>query len=82
MNKKKMKQELVERDYGFMGKIMDGIGLGFDDHHIHHIKPRCEGGSDDKSNLILLGPSHHRQLHSDESKEDFRWRKLYKKQIK
>jgi hypothetical protein len=31
--------------------------------HIHHIKPRAEGGTDDPENLITLCSSHHRQVH-------------------
>ncbi|MFT8257815.1 MAG: HNH endonuclease [Candidatus Symbiodolus clandestinus] len=34
-----------------------------DEWDIHHIIPRREGGSDEPSNLMLLRPNCHRQLH-------------------
>jgi len=32
--------------------------------HIHHILPKSEGGKDNISNLVLLHPNCHRQIHS------------------
>ena len=32
--------------------------------HVHHILPRSEGGKDNHSNLVLLHPNCHRQVHS------------------
>ncbi|ECN1504185.1 HNH endonuclease [Salmonella enterica subsp. enterica serovar Newport] len=32
--------------------------------HIHHLIPKCEGGKDHISNLVLLHPNCHRQIHS------------------
>jgi RNA-directed DNA polymerase len=32
--------------------------------HTHHIQPRCEGGKDNISNLIMVHPNCHRQIHS------------------
>jgi RNA-directed DNA polymerase len=32
--------------------------------HCHHIQPRCEGGNNNMSNLAMLHPNCHRQLHS------------------
>ena len=32
--------------------------------NIHHIVERVKGGSDDMSNLVLLHPNCHRQLHA------------------
>jgi RNA-directed DNA polymerase len=34
----------------------------------HHIQPRCEGGSDNMSNLVMLHPNCHRQIHSQKLK--------------
>ena len=36
--------------------------------HVHHIKYRSEGGSDDKSNLITLCGKHHEVVHSDKKR--------------
>lgn len=42
--------------------------------HIHHIKPRCEGGSDDPNNLLFLCQKCHVRHHSKQG--DFaRWGK-------
>jgi RNA-directed DNA polymerase len=35
--------------------------------HIHHILPKSEGGKDNISNLVLLHPNCHRQIHSQRS---------------
>jgi RNA-directed DNA polymerase len=32
--------------------------------HVHHILPKSEGGKDNNSNLVLLHPNCHRQIHS------------------
>jgi len=32
--------------------------------HVHHILPKSEGGKDNMSNLVLLHPNCHRQIHS------------------
>jgi RNA-directed DNA polymerase len=32
--------------------------------HVHHILPKSEGGKDNYSNLVLLHPNCHRQIHS------------------
>ena len=32
--------------------------------HVHHILPKSEGGKDNHSNLVLLHPNCHRQIHS------------------
>ncbi len=32
--------------------------------HVHHILPKSEGGKDNVSNLVLLHPNCHRQIHS------------------
>ena len=32
--------------------------------HVHHILPKSEGGKDNISNLVLLHPNCHRQIHS------------------
>lgn len=32
--------------------------------HMHHVKPRCKGGKTRLSNLVLLHPTCHRQIHS------------------
>ncbi len=34
----------------------------------HHIQPRCEGGSDNISNLVMVHPNCHRQIHSQKLK--------------
>ena len=36
--------------------------------HIHHILPKSEGGKDNTSNLVLLHPNCHRQIHSQRLK--------------
>ncbi|NBT20132.1 MAG: HNH endonuclease [Proteobacteria bacterium] len=33
-------------------------------NHLHHIIPRCKGGSDDPSNLVSLSPYKHAYLHA------------------
>ncbi|WP_259399592.1 HNH endonuclease [Pseudoalteromonas sp. SR41-4] len=33
--------------------------------NIHHIVERVKGGTDEMSNLVLLHPNCHRQLHSN-----------------
>ena len=33
------------------------------EYHIHHIIPRCCGGTDDPRNLIKISIKHHKQLH-------------------
>jgi RNA-directed DNA polymerase len=35
-----------------------------DGFNVHHLKPRVQGGSDRLSNLVLLHPNCHRQVHS------------------
>jgi len=35
---------------------------------IHHILPRCHGGTNDISNLIVLDPNCHSKLHSNQAK--------------
>ena len=35
---------------------------------IHHIQPRCKGGSDNTSNLVMVHPNCHRQIHSQKLK--------------
>ncbi len=40
-------------------KITEEIGW-----HVHHILPKSEGGKDNNSNLVLLHPNCHRQIHS------------------
>ena len=35
--------------------------------HFHHIKPRQAGGSNQKSNLVMLCPNHHNQIYSEYS---------------
>jgi RNA-directed DNA polymerase len=32
--------------------------------NIHHVIPKCEGGRDNISNLVMLHPNCHRQLHA------------------
>jgi RNA-directed DNA polymerase len=32
--------------------------------HVHHIQRRVDGGQDNSSNLIMLHPNCHRQLHA------------------
>ncbi|MBK8754255.1 MAG: HNH endonuclease [Candidatus Competibacteraceae bacterium] len=36
--------------------------------NIHHILPKSEGGGDNISNLVLLHPNCHRQIHSQKLK--------------
>lgn len=36
--------------------------------HIHHIKPKQAGGTNKKSNLVMLCPNHHNQIYSEYSK--------------
>ncbi len=33
-------------------------------NHLHHIVPRCKGGSNDPSNLVSLSPYEHAYLHA------------------
>ncbi|WP_082722075.1 group II intron reverse transcriptase/maturase [Burkholderia sp. RF2-non_BP3] len=37
--------------------------------HVHHILPKAHGGNDAFSNLVLLHPNCHRQIHSQNSRE-------------
>jgi RNA-directed DNA polymerase len=41
------------------GKITEETGW-----NIHHVIPKCEGGRDNTSNLVMLHPNCHRQLHA------------------
>ena len=41
------------------GKITEETGW-----NIHHVIPKCEGGRDNISNLVMLHPNCHRQLHA------------------
>ena len=36
--------------------------------HVHHILPKSEGGKDNLSNLVMLHPNCHRQIHSQKLK--------------
>lgn len=36
--------------------------------NIHHIRPKTEGGSDNLSNLVMVHPNCHRQIHSQDLK--------------
>ena len=36
--------------------------------HVHHITPKAEGGKDTVSNLVILHPNCHRQVHSQKLK--------------
>jgi RNA-directed DNA polymerase len=36
--------------------------------HVHHILPKSEGGKDNSSNLVLVHPNCHRQIHSQRLK--------------
>lgn len=37
--------------------------------HVHHVLPKAQGGSDKLSNLMLLHPNCHRQVHSHETSD-------------
>jgi len=55
--------EIIEAD-GFRCRF-----CGRDNYlHVHHIKYRSEGGSDDRSNLITLCGRHHEVIHSDKKR--------------
>ncbi|MBT9148087.1 MAG: hypothetical protein DDT32_01857 [Syntrophomonadaceae bacterium] len=43
------------------------VDLDKDEHATHHILPRCEGGKDIITNLLLLHGNCHRQVHSQDS---------------
>ena len=36
--------------------------------HVHHILPKSEGGKDNLSNLVMVHPNCHRQIHSQKLK--------------
>ena len=71
------------RERGF-GKKPSGLvcGMLYDisKQHVdvHHIKPKCEGGSDSKHNLIALDKFEHQRIHdiyraaSNKRKEEIR----------
>lgn len=37
--------------------------------HVHHIKPKQAGGSNNKGNLVYLCPTHHAMIYSEYSKK-------------
>jgi len=41
--------------------------------HIHHIVPRCEGGSDHPNNLLLVEPVEHARIHALDFLEGGPW---------
>jgi RNA-directed DNA polymerase len=57
---------LWKRQKGICPKCQQHIDL--ETHwNIHHLVPRCRGGKDKQSNLVLLHPNCHRSIHSHEN---------------
>lgn len=58
---RRVKLQIVQRDGG---KCRDCQSGDVDSFHIHHIKPRAEGGTNDEDNLITLCCDCHKARHS------------------
>lgn len=58
----KTRQLVIERDGSCRGREMGGpCGGGA---HVHHVKRRSQGGTDELFNLVLLCSDHHEMVHS------------------
>lgn len=53
-----LKNELI---FGRAEQRCEWCDTGLDNPEVHHIKPRSEGGRNDKSNLVVLCPTCHRK---------------------
>lgn len=53
-----MNLETIENPCKYLKKLLRNSGL-----HVHHITPRCLGGTDDWDNLSILTMEQHRDLH-------------------
>ena len=72
--KEKMKEQLQKRKKMFERRVWERQEgkctvcnqsfISSDRWHLHHIQPRSEGGKDTLSNLRMLHPDCHRQIHS------------------
>lgn len=63
MNYKKVHDQIIERAISENRKKRKIVDVNFVYYESHHIIPKCIGGSDDKSNLVLLTAREHFLIH-------------------